>query len=1050
MALKIEEEFWREKARVIWHTSGDRNTTYFHKVAKIRKVTKSLTLLRDGENNIWDLAEIANHAVSYFKTLYASDNQSQPNDLIQLVIPNVVTESDNCEGAPGPDGFGGCFYQEFWEIVGVHVYNSVTQFFTQSWLLPNHNSNSVVLIPKFPRADKIEDFRPIALANFQFKVISKVLAYRLAIVAPINLLDHKTFGGNLAIKLDVRKAFDTIDWDFLLDTLHAFGFDSKFIHWIKVILTSAKLSIVVNGHSVRFFPCKRGVRQGDPFSPLLFCLAEDVLSRGLKREILALNKLISTYAQASGQHINLDKCKFYYNEANARKLSNLSSWLGFTAGRIPCYYLGVPLFRGKPMTIHLKPLADRIITKLSKWKGSFLSIMGRVELVKSIIHNMLAYSFHVYAWPLTLLKSMDQSIRNFIWSGDLKVRKIVTVAWDKLCYPVKEGGLGLRSTSDLNQAAILKLAWGMKSSNQEWASFYRLRFYRAGDLKASYVKSPVWPGIKKGWQKIIDNAIWLVGNGSKIRFWTDNWLGEPLADTLSIPPQTHSTLAASVADFIHDQKWTIPSWMAHNFPSITDAMATIQINQDMSDELVWKHSTNGKLTLKTAYSFFKPRIRQLSWCKLIWSSSIPPTKSFNTWRLVNNKMPTDENLQKRGIPMASICTLCHTAAENSPHLFLHCSYAFPLWNWLENLLGKQIDRSSVSALLHLPRNTWSHQLTEVILAYIVCTISTIWHCRNQGRFEDKSLTTAQALAKIQRDTAMIVNLSKATANPSMEELIWLRAFRVHPKYTLAPVITEVRWLLPNPGWVKINTDGAAHGSPGHAGGGGIFRDCHGEMLGCFAIYMNIQDSLYAELFAAILAISMAKWKDVTVARDATNAEENDDGSWNSCGYEQPEKWHSWAWANGQSYQNWGCKRISRNWNLDTNDIYGSTKDNGRDESLYESTTARLTASKPTSVAITVATIAITTSFAAATTTTRKKFEVGCSCFDTTGGITVYNGSSTNEQTSSTASYPSTDESTNSDEPATDELRSNSCCHKCWYSGTLSRESTDELSDLRSY
>lgn len=64
--------------------------------------------------------------------------------------------------APGPDGFGGCFFQHFYETVGPDVYSSVIQFFSQSWMLPNLNSNIVVLIPKFTRADRISDFRPIA------------------------------------------------------------------------------------------------------------------------------------------------------------------------------------------------------------------------------------------------------------------------------------------------------------------------------------------------------------------------------------------------------------------------------------------------------------------------------------------------------------------------------------------------------------------------------------------------------------------------------------------------------------------------------------------------------------------------------------------------------------------------------------------------------------------------------------------------------------------------------------------------------------------------
>jgi len=95
----------------------------------------------------------------------------------------------------------------------------------------------------------------------------------------VNLLNKKCFGGNIAFKINISKAIDTLEWSFLLKFLNAFGFNEKFCGWIKEILESAKLSISVNGKQNGFFNCKRGVRQGDPSSPLLFCLVEDVLSR---------------------------------------------------------------------------------------------------------------------------------------------------------------------------------------------------------------------------------------------------------------------------------------------------------------------------------------------------------------------------------------------------------------------------------------------------------------------------------------------------------------------------------------------------------------------------------------------------------------------------------------------------------------------------------------------------------------------------------------------------------------------------------------------------
>ncbi|XP_019435946.1 PREDICTED: uncharacterized protein LOC109342412 [Lupinus angustifolius] len=242
LALEVEEAFWKEKAKINWHSMGDRNTSFFHRITKIRQGTKSLSMLKNGDSILTSKDDIENHVLDYYTNLFASHNSTVPNSLIQEVIPRLVTDSDNSmltsmpslaeiksavfalneEGAPGPDGFSGCFYQNFWDIINIEVCNAVMQFFKHSWLMPNINSNSVILIPKTHGADRIEDYRPIALANFQFKIITKVLADRLADIAPriisnqqrgfikerqikdcicltseaINMLDHKAFGSS--------------------------------------------------------------------------------------------------------------------------------------------------------------------------------------------------------------------------------------------------------------------------------------------------------------------------------------------------------------------------------------------------------------------------------------------------------------------------------------------------------------------------------------------------------------------------------------------------------------------------------------------------------------------------------------------------------------------------------------------------------------------------------------------------------------------------------------------------------------------------------------
>ena len=195
------------------------------------------------------------------------------NQLLTMIPSLQEVKNDvfdlNSEGAPGPDGFGASFYQFFWEVVSKDVYGTVVEFFTTGWLLPNYNANSIILIPKSPNADTIDQYRPIALANFKFKIITKVLADRLAYILPniisteqrgfvkgrnirdcialtseaVNLLDKRSFGGNLALKIDVSKAFDTLNWEFLINVLQGFGFNETFCNWIKAILQSGHVYI---------------------------------------------------------------------------------------------------------------------------------------------------------------------------------------------------------------------------------------------------------------------------------------------------------------------------------------------------------------------------------------------------------------------------------------------------------------------------------------------------------------------------------------------------------------------------------------------------------------------------------------------------------------------------------------------------------------------------------------------------------------------------------------------------------------------------------------
>ena len=955
-ALNRQELFWQEKARINWHLQGDRNTKKIHRMAKIKSSNNKTTSLQDGEHVLTEPTQIADHVVSYYKNLFCTNIVLQEQLLAEEVIPNIVTDDTNImltmmpshqeikaaifalnkDSAPGPDGYGAYFYQFYWEIIQEDVFKAVLEFFSSGWILPGFNSNIIAILPKTNDVVSINQYRPIAMANFKFKVISKVLADRLAVIMPsivsqeqmgfihdrnikdclciaseaANLLHNKAYGGNIAMKIDITKAFDTLEWYFLLKVLKNFGFNESFCHWIHVILQSAYLSISINGQSHGYFNCTRGVRQGDPLSPLLFCLAEDVLSRSIKKlvedgkierikssrntyvpshsfyaddmmiyckgkssSLHALKDLFHRYELASGQVISTSKSIIFSSTISQARLDNLTEILPFNTGSLPFEYLGVPIFKGKPKVSHLQPIADKIKSKLSNWKASLLSMAGRVQLVRSVIQSMLTYSISIYSWPTSLLKELEKCIRNFVWSGDSEKRKLVTVSWKRVCRPINQGGLNLRSLCNLNSATNLSLCWNMLHSQKPWAVILKDRVLRKNSTIKHHIFSSLWSSMKDEFNVIKYNTIWLLGNGKSINFWNDAWCGPPLSQSYNIPDSISALLSSTVSDYLFNNQWQIPEQLQHMFPNILKVTTSVTIPmEEREDQLLWKHSPQGTLHLKEAYSFKLQHTQELQWAKTIWSSDIPPSRSMLVWRLMHEKLPTDENLRVRGCSFPSMCSLCCRRSESSIHLFFQCPFASILWAWLSRTINLSLNFNSLEELLEVCDLSWSPQCKVVIKAAIINLFNTIWFAGNQARFNGKSISCAAAMALITSSTSLSCkNTTKATNN-SIRDFTILKNFSVRTHSPKTPQQKEVIWQPPPITWLKCNIDGASKGNPGMSGCGGIFRNCQFEVVCSFVEPLGNSNSFIAELCAFMRAIAIAKhqnWHNIWIETDST-------------------------------------------------------------------------------------------------------------------------------------------------------------------------------------
>lgn len=546
--------------------------------------------------------------------------------------------------------------------------------------------------------------------------------------------------------------------------------------------------------------------------------------------------------------------------SSSTRLHSLSQALGFSIGSVPFHYLGVPIFKGKPKRIHLQVLADKVKAKLASWKGHSLSLMGRVQLVQSVIHGMLLYSFKIYSWPRSLVKHLNSCIRNFVWSGDITVKKLVTLSWDSVCTPVSSGGLGLRRLKDMNKAACLKLCWELIKSDKHWAVTLRSRFFRNSNPISHAVSSSIWSSLKNYLPMIQEHSTWRVGNGTNISFWEDNWLGYKLKDSIGgqLPDSISHLEHAKVAEVINGHDWILPDLFKERYPNITSDIQAIPLSCTAElDELVWTNSPSGELMFKDAYFCGLQNSQTLGWTKIIWRPFIPPSRSLVTWRIMHNVIATYDNLVKRGFPIVSCCSLCGGAYETADHLFLRCPYITRYWDWLSVLIGKPLDVSNFSALLGICSRGWSSQVRDLVIAAVVNILWLIWKCRNNIRFNDTQANFPRDLIYLKGLIYQAASHSKGHMFSSVQEFSIIKHFGAACRPLPPPTITQVNWIRPPSNWVKCNTDGASRGSPGASSCGGIFRDHLGTFLGAFSANIGVATSLYAEICAAIYAIDFA-------------------------------------------------------------------------------------------------------------------------------------------------------------------------------------------------
>ena len=301
----------------------------------MRRQRNKIRCLKDGIGE-WIIEEeaVKEHILNGFRKLYSTDLEMSYRDSpVSKFSGSFLTEKErNWMGrevsdedvkvglcslksfkALGPDDLHAGFYHHFWVEVGRSICEEVKAIFKDGLVSDHLNETLVTLIPKCKSPESLNNYKPISLCNSIYKIASKILVERIRpylnkLVSPFQTafmprrkgLDNvlvaqercyapdkkKGKEGYMAIKVDLEKAYDRMEWCFIHKVLQAYHFPQSLIRVIMSCVTSNKVSILFNGGKLEAFNPSRGLRQGDPLSPYIFILCMEYLGHLIEKKCM--------------------------------------------------------------------------------------------------------------------------------------------------------------------------------------------------------------------------------------------------------------------------------------------------------------------------------------------------------------------------------------------------------------------------------------------------------------------------------------------------------------------------------------------------------------------------------------------------------------------------------------------------------------------------------------------------------------------------------------------------------------------------------------------
>nr|KAJ0184832.1 hypothetical protein LSAT_V11C900454780 [Lactuca sativa] len=843
-ASREEESYLKQRAKVHWLKEGDSNSAYFHKVVKGKINRNRIETILDGNGNWKEGDEAFKVIVDYFGEFLGVehgvvpiirpedldfrklDNQ-QALDMIKEVtdeeIKAALFDIDD-DKAPGPDGFSSKFFKKAWMIVGSDFCFAVKEFFLSKKILKEVNATVIALVPKVQTPGKVGDYRPISCCNVIYKCISKVIVNRIrdhlgclvsdnqsAFIPGRSILDNILLSQELvrgyhinrgfarcAMKVDIQKAYDTVNWSFLRNILKEFGFHESMITWIMNCVTTSSFMININGSFHGFFQGKRGLRQGCPLSPYLFTLVMEVFNLMLKRRIKecsefkyhwrckeqelthlcfaddlmvfchgnsesikVIKKAMDEFANSAGLIPNLSKSHIFFGNVKVQFKRKILRILPFIEGKLPMKYLGIPLISTKLFIRDCKGLVDKVKKRVNDWKNKSLSYAGRLQLISAVLASLPVYWASVVLLPKGINKEIGKIMREFLWKSGQNRKGAAKVSWNEICKPKSYGGLGLKNLNDWNIALLSSRIWklisGQNSLWVKWVNCYLLEGRSFWDVGPKDKMSWSWRNLLKIRPSLRDFFYSRIGNGKGTSMWYDNWhqLG-PLSYVLSPREITNAgyNIRDKVSDVIVDENWNWPSEWTEIIPQLGD-FPVPRIIREKKDEVYWVNY-KGKIvpfTVNQVSSSLMCRESIVEWYDLVWFQNRIPSHCFILWLAILGRLRTQDRMKRWKDSNDFSCVFCNSQIDSHSHLFFNCNYTKEIWK-LVKIKAKMNHKSGnwvdiINELqCSLKKKSINNFIRKIALA---ASIYHIWNERNKRLFGKQSNSVENVVKIISED-----------------------------------------------------------------------------------------------------------------------------------------------------------------------------------------------------------------------------------------------------------------------------------------------------------